>query len=107
MALVAIYHAKSIDAFFYREDGNIFNKTRALQDFTLGNYDRVADRQTEETPVELLLNRCYRETQNIEAPWNNHKPCRSTSVGDIIAIFPDGQDMELYIVASVGFDKLK
>lgn len=47
------------------------------------------------------LEEAFRLSQNGEKPWNEAKPCRSTSVGDIIQA-PDG----FYMVKNIGFQKL-
>lgn len=41
------------------------------------------------------------KTQNFDTNWNTNKPCRSTSVGDIIKCNND-----MYQVLGVGFEKL-
>lgn len=48
------------------------------------------------------LQMAYELSQNMEAPWNYHNPCRSTSVGDVIEY--DGQ---FHMVCNWGFRKLE
>ena len=47
------------------------------------------------------LEEAFRLSQNGEKPWNEQKPCRSTSVGDMI----HGSD-GYYLVKNVGFELL-
>lgn len=47
------------------------------------------------------LEMAYQKSQNHEWPWNTTNPCRSTSVGDVIAL-----NDEYYMVSSIGFKKL-
>lgn len=47
------------------------------------------------------LNEAYALSQNVDEPWNKYKPCRSTSVGDVIQA-PDG----FHLVCNVGFCKI-
>lgn len=44
------------------------------------------------------LEEAYFKTQNFDRYWNKYKPCRSTSIGDIIQ-----QDDVDFMVAGVGF----
>lgn len=50
---------------------------------------------------EDALEAVYCKTQNISAPWNREKPCRSTSVGDVLEI-----GGEYFSVAPIGFTRL-
>lgn len=51
--------------------------------------------------VAASLEEAFIKSQNLERHWNKHKPCRSTSVGDVIQ---DG-DVD-YVVSGVGFNIL-
>lgn len=44
------------------------------------------------------LEQAYAKSQNIEWPWNIDKPCRSTSIGDVIQC-----EDQFHMVAGVGF----
>jgi hypothetical protein len=101
---IQVYHAQNThDSLFYRRDGKIYNATQALAIFVLGGYDFVGEFETPSTLMddEWNLEKVYEKTQNINEAWNKKKPCRSTSVGDILKFGDD-----LYIVASFGFEKL-
>lgn len=47
------------------------------------------------------LEEAYRRTQNIDSAWRPQQPCRSTSVGDVMA-----SGGKFYVVASFGFEEL-
>lgn len=50
--------------------------------------------------IEDVLEEAWRKTQNFDYPWSD-PPCRSTSVGDVLAI---GEDK--WFVAACGFTKV-
>lgn len=49
------------------------------------------------------VEQAFVRSQNLERHWNQQKPCRSTSIGDIIQ--EEGQDID-YLVAGIGFKVL-
>jgi hypothetical protein len=55
------------------------------------------------TSIITYLDSAYNYSQNNGSPWNESKPCRSTSVGDVIETENEG----FYVVASCGFDELE
>lgn len=100
---IKLYHANEMifrDSLFYRGEGKIFDKTRALKEFP-ENYVIVGEFRVNDGAILDMLEVVYEQTQNIDKPWNCKNPCRSTSVGDIAVI----EDC-LYIVASFGFERL-
>jgi hypothetical protein len=51
---------------------------------------------------DVLLNEVFEKSQNIEEPWNPFKPCRSTSVGDVLVLWR-GAECVAYEVRNIGF----
>lgn len=104
-----IYHAIDVsNSFFYKRDGQIYNQFQAAAAFIEGGYELAGEVEVSVTDNWLeaignagVLEVVYMKSQNIDSHWNEDKPCRSTSVGDICDI-----EGELYIVASFGFEKL-
>jgi len=105
---VQVYHSQNVrDTYFYRENGDIFNKeqARALylsHDIEKG-YLRVADFDINNRLFEDetdILDMIYNDSQNEDADWRTRRQ-RSTSVGDIIVL-----DSKVFIVASCGFDAI-
>lgn len=55
--------------------------------------------------VEEGLSQAFVQSQNIDEAWNPQKPCRSSSVGDVLMVEqPDGQ-FAAYEVMPLGFKK--
>lgn len=56
--------------------------------------------------AESALDAAYAASQNIESHWRPGKPCRSTSVGDVLVLrTPDSQGA--YVVANLGFEPVQ
>lgn len=104
-----LFHASETlfrDSSFYSQDGKIFNKNTARENFQNGNYIEVTsfdilDDKGDDISERDALNDTYFLTQNGSRAWRSSNPTRSTSVGDIIRAGDN-----LYIVAACGFDKL-
>jgi len=107
MAKVYIYHSQNFaDSMMYGKASTIWNEFIAVKAYIEGKYDFAGELEIPlfgpgVTEVEACLEHAYMRSQNIDSHWNKASPCRSTSVGDIIKIEDD-----LYIVGSVGFDKI-
>jgi len=102
-----IWHAENVrDSFFYSKDGKIWNQRQVLNSMKNWEYKMVGEIEISHVSnenVEDSLDMVYNYSQNIEDHWNKNKPCRSTSVGDVI----ETENESLYVVASYGFDKLE
>lgn len=48
------------------------------------------------------IEEAYAKTQNLDRHWNYNKPCRSTSVGDVIQV-----DDQNFLVTNVGFKQIE
>lgn len=105
MALVHIYHSTNFaDSMMYGKASTIWNKGIALEAYHSDVYELAGELDVApgvDVGVEMTLEYVYMNSQNIEDHWNKAKPCRSTSVGDILQLAN-----KLYIVASCGFDEL-
>ena len=66
--------------------------------FLQGNYESVWTFQLPADGLERRLEEVFYLSNNIDSSWHPQRPCRSTSVGDIVKT----RD-EYWIVASVGF----
>lgn len=62
------------------------------------------DRKYAGTITATDLDHAYSKGQNIDRYWNNKKPCRSVSVGDVIE---DAVKNELFLVCNMGFRQLQ
>ena len=104
MIQVKIWHADNTrDSFFYRENGNIYNMAQAKKAYDTWLYEMVSDMHFTEAKNHVeALDQAYAFSQNLDRPWRAGKPCRSTSVGDILEV-----ENTLYIVAPMGFDEIK
>ena len=86
------------DAFFYREDGNIFNQYQALEAYEHGKYKLVATVDSDD-PEEVfaIMNSGANRIDEVVS----YRPYHSLSVGDILV---DAD--QILITARAGFDNL-
>lgn len=95
---VKVYLAKEEiirDSLFYKQDSKIFSGQLLRHALSDGKYELAGEVEAAD------LEDAFAKTQNIDAPWNKEKPCRSVSVGDVLVV-----DNIVHAVGSFGFDDL-
>ena len=103
MVTVEVWHRNPPD-FFYRAGQPV---DRAMfvpvAHFTLPTAFTHQPTMAELLPdAESALDAVYADTQNIDSAWNPAKPCRSTSVGDVL-VLRSGNEKAAFAVVSIGF----
>ncbi len=76
-------------------------------EYAKSDFDRCADVLVPHDPnrPESALDTAYASTQNIDSHWRPGKPCRSTSVGDILVLRTTAS-RRAYVVANLGFEQV-
>lgn len=90
--LIMVYHRRQLFDLFRTTEPDVVDLTE---------YQEVATLTVEESDIERALETVFVRTQNIERPWREHAPCRSTSVGDVMIA-----DGVTWLVERIGFRQI-
>jgi len=85
------------NSMFYSRNGRIFSLYDVIQHMRDKDYTLVATVEADD------LDEAYAMTQNVEKAWNTEKPCRSTSVGDVLKVEKE-HHRKFHVVAACAFD---